>query len=78
MPAIRKFLRIEKILFLANVIAFSNLENTYDYTALAIFNHDSPKINLQIYLLLHFLSNHPATSRICSRDHLETVDVVFF
>ena len=39
MPAIRKFLRIEKILFLANVITFSNLENTYDYTA-----RDSPKI----------------------------------
>ena len=54
------------ILFLANVIAFSNLENTYDYTARTNFNRDSPKINLKIYLLLHFLSTHPETFRICS------------
>ena len=78
MPAIRKFLQIEKILFLANVIAFSNLENTYDYTARTNFNRDSPKINLQIYLLLQFLSNHPETFRICSKDHLETFDRVVF
>ena len=32
MPATRNFLRIENIWFLSNVIAFSNLENTYDYT----------------------------------------------
>ena len=76
MPAIRKFLRIEKILFLANVIALSNLENTYNYTARTKFNRDSPKINLKIYLLLHFMCNHPETFRICSRDHLETLALV--
>ena len=31
------------------------------------------KSSLNIYLLLHFLSNHPETFRICSKDHLEEI-----
>ena len=55
MSATRNFFPIEKILFLAKVIADSNLKNTYDYTTRANFNRDSPKITLKIYLLLQFL-----------------------
>ena len=33
----------------------------------------SQKSSLKIYLLLHFLSNHPETFRICPRDHLEDI-----
>ena len=51
----RNFFQNGKILFLAKVIALSNLENTYIYVARANFNRDSPKIDLKIYLLLHFL-----------------------
>ena len=43
--------------FLANVIAFSNFENTYDYTGRVNFNPDSPKMNLKIYLILKL--SHP-------------------
>ena len=70
----------KKILFLANVIAFSNLENTYDYIRkyIRLHNRDSTKINLKIYFLLQFLSNRPETFRICSRDHLETCARVVF
>ena len=45
---------------------------------ITLLNRDSPKINLKIYLLLHFLSNHPETFRICSKDHLETFYRVVF
>ena len=46
MPATRNFLRIEKILFLANDIAISNLENTYNYTGCANFFEQS-SLNFQ-------------------------------
>ena len=55
MSANRNFFQNGKILFLAKVITLSNLENTYIYVAHANFNSDSPKIDLKIYLLLHFL-----------------------
>ena len=59
MAATKNFFRNEKILFLAKVIEFSNRENTYNYKnnyiARANFNHDSPKMNFRIYLLLQCL-----------------------
>ena len=55
MAATSNVFRNEKILFLAKIIAFWNLENTHNYIAGAYFNRDSPKINLKIYLLLQFL-----------------------
>ena len=38
------------------------------------------KAQIRTYLtvLLQFLSNHPETFRICSRDHLETSDLAEF
>ena len=46
--------RNEKILFLPEVVAFWNLENTYNYIARVNFYRDSPKINFKIYLHLQF------------------------
>ena len=54
-----------KILFLAKVIAFSNLENTYNYIARTNFNCDSPKINIKIYLLLQFWSRPLKRESFC-------------
>ena len=50
MLATRNFLQNEKLLFLAKVIALSNLENTANYSTSANFNRNSPKINFKIYL----------------------------
>ena len=36
--------------------------------ARANFNRDSPKINIEIYILLHFLSEMLETWKLCSRD----------
>ena len=44
----QELFRNEKIFFLAKVIAFSNLENTYNYIARPNFNRNSPKINFKI------------------------------
>ena len=54
MSATRNFFWIEKILFLAKVIALSNLKNTYNYIAQANFNRDFPKIIFSSY---NFLGN---------------------
>ena len=48
MPATRKFVRNEKILFLAEVIEFSNRENTYNYIAHTNLNQNYPKIIFEI------------------------------
>ena len=55
----RNFFRNEKILFLAKIIAFLNLKNTYNYIAHANFNRDSPKMIFKIYLLSRFLRHNP-------------------
>ena len=62
MPAARNFLQNEKILFLADVIAHSNLKITYNYTR---------RTNLEI------LSLSLETFRICSRDYFEGLYVAF-
>ena len=56
MAATENFFRMKKILFLAKVITFQNLENSYNYIACENFNRDSPNINFKIYnILLKFL-----------------------
>ena len=40
MAAARNFFQYDKIMFLAQVIEFWNLENTYNYIAFANFNHE--------------------------------------
>ena len=47
MLASRNFLQNEKILFLAKVITFLNLENTGNYSLHMNFNHNSLKINFK-------------------------------
>ena len=56
MPDINNFFLNEKILFLARVIAFLNLKNTYNYIVHANFNRDFLKMNFKIYLLMQFLT----------------------
>ena len=45
MAATRTSIRNEKILLLAKVIEFSNLENKHNYIVHVNFNRDSPKIS---------------------------------
>ena len=61
-----------KILFLAEVMAGQRSTPMWNYIACVIFNRVPWKTTFKIYLLLHFLSNHPETFRICSKDYLET------
>ena len=60
-----------KILILAGFIAFSKLQNTYNYLAAARFTHDYLKIlnfDTKNQSSPTVLSNHPETFRICSLD----------
>ena len=78
MISIRCFWSYGKILFLAEIIACHRSALMCNCIARAIFNRASWKSSLKIYLLLHFLSNHPKTFRICSRDHLEEMSQTEF
>ena len=59
------------------IIEFWNLENTCNYNSTKI----SQKFNFwnfKFYLILQFLSNHPETFRVYSRDHVETLILPVF
>ena len=70
MSATSNFFRNGKLLFLAEVIAFLNRENTYIYIARANFNRDSPKINFKIFSYSFWDIDLKLTSYValCSRD----------
>ena len=89
MISISCFWSLGKILFLAEIIAGQRSALMCNCIERAIFNRAPLKSSLKIYLLLHFLSDHPETFRICSKDHnfeiglrifysiLKTLDLVF-
>ena len=78
MISIRCFWSHEEILFIAKIIAGQRSARVCNCIAQGIFDRVSWKSTLKIYLLLHFLSNHSETFRICSRDHLEEISRMEF
>ena len=69
-PATRCFILDEKILFLAEVIEFWNLEITGNYST-----HKNSKCD---FLKMHIFGCMLKTCKLCSRDQKETFDLADF